>query len=155
VNKIACPEERSVVQSALTGEMPEAVSVHVASCASCREVLAAVQCMQRLARSGASDALLPDASSVWLRAQWKGEHAREARTRFAWESLALLTGASAPLAFAGWVAWRWFEIQNVAAGLLVGYLPGFAREVVTLSALVPALLFLSLISLAYPLLARD
>jgi hypothetical protein len=153
VSKPLCSQESVVVKSALASDVPEAVSAHVAVCASCREVLETALLMQRLARSDANDAVLCDASSVWSRAQLKTEHAEVARIRFAWESLALVSGIAAPLAFAAWVAWRWFDIQDVAARLLLGYLPDF--EVVTLSALVPALLLFAVVSLAYPLLVRD
>ena len=155
MSKPVCSQESIVVKSALAGDLHEAVSAHVAGCASCREVLGTVHCMQRLAQSGASETVVRDASSMWLHAQLKDEHAQAARTRFAWESLAPVSGVAAPLAFAGWVAWRWFDIQDVAARLLLGYLPDFAAEVVTLSALVPALLLFAVVSLAYPLLVRD
>jgi hypothetical protein len=155
VSKPVCLRESVVVKSALAGELPEAVSVHVAGCASCREVLATARCMQSLAQSGANDAILRDASWVWSRAQLRQGNAKAARAGFAWESLALISGAAAPVALAAGVAWRWFDIQDVAARLLLGYLPDFAAEAVMLSALVPALLLCAVVSLAYPLLVRD
>ena len=64
-----CPREADVVRACETGEMPEDLLAHIATCDACRDVEAVAGALQRVAQME-HDEPLPDASGIWWRAQW-------------------------------------------------------------------------------------
>jgi len=155
MSRASCTQEAAVTKAARTNAWSESLATHAAGCAVCREVLETARWMQALARDRGEDSQPPDASLVWWRMQLADRRAKAEKTRTVLEWAEIVSGAIVPLGLAGWATWNWFAIQGAAASLMIDLAPQFPLAVLSLSALVPALLVLGAISLVYPLVARE
>ena len=65
-----CPMEASVLLARRTGQWTDALERHIADCSNCRELVRVAGLMNGIADSLRREAVLPDPTLVWLRAQW-------------------------------------------------------------------------------------
>jgi hypothetical protein len=162
MNQINCPHEASVATAARSGRWEASLQVHAEHCSICREIVAATCAMQSLAQSPESNRILPDAELLWCGALLARKQAEADRARRALALSQSAPGFLIALAFAGWLAWHWSEVQRSLAGFFLGLSPllravGAAPYAGTalLSLLALAILALAVILVAHPLLAED
>jgi len=157
-----CPHETAVAKAARSGLWDQSLKTHMAGCTTCREVVAVTRSMQSLAEGPEANRSLPDADLLWCSVLLAQKQAEADRAR---ASLALSQAAPlllTALAFAGWLAWHWPEIQRWPAGFFAGLQPlwqtlQFAPYLglALFSPLAAVILALVVILVAHPLLSED
>ena len=162
MKEMICPRESAVARAARSGVWEESLTTHTAGCGICQEVVAATRSMQSLAEGPEANRSLPDADLLWCSALLAQKQAEADRAR---RSLALSQAAPlllTALAFAGWLAWHWPEIQRWPAGFFAGLQPlwqtlGSAPYLglALFSPLAAVILALVVILVAHPLLSED
>lgn len=75
--RTACEREPEVLRADASGSQSDAVRAHVAGCARCRDAIALVRWMRRMADTTGEPHALPDPGALWWRAQlvrrWQAE----------------------------------------------------------------------------------
>jgi len=172
-----CSREDAVVRAVRSGAWTESLEAHARDCAICREAREAARWMRALAREGEEPRDLPDARTLWLRAQLQSRQAAAGRA----QRLALWIEIGCALAIgAGLGVWAWSEaggslIDRATWALFEGwpalwanlssYNYSFHPPSNTLdapvlfsgaiAALPIAVLTILVLALAYPLVARE
>jgi sterol desaturase/sphingolipid hydroxylase (fatty acid hydroxylase superfamily) len=104
-----CIHEEEVARAARSGDWPAALRAHANDCPVCSEVALVSAFLQTEAESARTEAVLPDASRIWRKAQWASEQAvaeRALRPIALMEKLAIACGV---LVFAA-LLWNWQSI---------------------------------------------
>jgi hypothetical protein len=96
-----CAFEMEIVHAARGRDLEEWMATHLASCPFCADAVATDRMLHRLAESAESEAVLPDPSVLWLKAQFLQ---RRIAGEEALRPLALLQRASLFAVAAGWGA---------------------------------------------------
>lgn len=113
-----CEHEPDMVDAAARGdERTGAVQAHLASCASCREAVAAMGWMRRMADASGDSHPLPDPGVIWWKAQllrrWESERRAVAPIeRMHWVEL-----VSGLACFGIFLVWQWSGLANIVARL--------------------------------------
>lgn len=158
-----CPHEEAVTRAARRDHWEDFLRSHALKCVICREAVEVVQSLRSLAEGAETDCTLPEAELLWSNALLAEKQVALERAR---KWLALTQAAPlllVVLAFAGWFAWNWSEIQPLPAGFLGVLPPQVWRAVESVPYLGLALfwligaviLALVVILFAHPLLAED
>jgi len=157
-----CPREPDVIDALTTTQWPEQcgeeLQAHVAACASCRDLVAAIAPLGEAWLDARADAHVPASGMVWWRAQMRArrEAARAAaRPITVVQAVAGLAGlvllVSALALLSPWVAASF----ATSASLFSGTLPD-VRSLTSTWAVVAAIAFLAMASLAvYLAVAED
>jgi predicted anti-sigma-YlaC factor YlaD len=78
VRRVDCQHESDALDAVFTGRWPERAEpelrAHVAGCAVCRDLVTAAVAFEAESTVARSEAVVPEASVVWLRAQLRARH---------------------------------------------------------------------------------
>ena len=105
-----CRYEDQIARAAQSGDWPAALRAHAQECPICSEVALVSAFLQSEAESAPAEAVLPDASQIWRKAELA---ARQAAAERALRPIALMekvTVACAVLAFGAVLLWNWQRI---------------------------------------------
>lgn len=121
MNKTACSHENETLQAIRSGNLPESLLNHIASCAHCQGTRTAAEALQLLRRqSEAVSHQFPNPQLLWIRAQI-------ARKEEKLSALDLLTLAGMTLLGAagliGFLFWRWPQLKHFVGGTVTASMP--------------------------------
>ena len=155
MNRISCPHESIVTNSAQTGCWENSTKEHVKECSYCREIVRVTEWLGTIAGFEEKESCLPDAEKVWFRARiLTMQKARERALR----PLAIAEIAVKALCILGLAAgstWIWFGFQTLAANSLPTHSHVLQPIVVTATALATCLVTLLFVKLVQPMLIEE
>ena len=160
-----CSNETAVIRAMRSGNLPETVRTHVASCPICRETVRVAAAMHKLAQEPAGQSPLPSADLIL----WKARLAeRQRETRRAERPLMIAETLLSIVAALTTIAWLGSNLSAMESGVmnsLVALLPQLGNTAWTVLSTAPtltsplflaiALVFLVAFAIAAPLLAQD
>jgi predicted anti-sigma-YlaC factor YlaD len=113
-----CEHEPDMLAAAARGEdRAGAAAAHLASCASCREAVAAVAWMRQMADASGEPHPLPDPAVIWWKAQLLRRWESERRAVAPIERMHWIEVAAGVASFGVFLVWQWSGLVNLAAGL--------------------------------------